>query len=78
MTKRKHDFGDFFYKLIKNENLKYLASINIQTLSQYFVEVPLAAIKALSLLGMSVSALHIWIWGFSPILPQRFAQTLSS
>ena len=29
-------------------------------------------------LGMSVSALHIWIWGFSPILPCRFAQALSS
>ena len=27
---------------------------------------------------MTVSALHIWIWGFSPILPCRFAQALSS
>ena len=27
---------------------------------------------------MSVSALYIWIWGFSPILPCRFAQALSS
>ena len=29
-------------------------------------------------LGMSVSALHIWIWGFSPIHSFRFSQALSS
>ena len=28
-------------------------------------------------LGISVSALYIWIWGFSSILPCRFAQALS-
>jgi hypothetical protein len=25
---------------------------------------------------MPVSALHIWIWGFTPILPYRFSQAL--
>jgi len=27
---------------------------------------------------VSVSTLHVWIWGVSPILPCRFAQALSS
>ena len=44
------------------------------------MEAPLAVITSLTLLGynMSVSALHIWIWGFSPILPCKFTQAPSS
>ena len=30
--------------------------------------------QVVGVLGMSVSALHIWIWGFSPILLCRFPQ----
>ena len=65
MTKWIHVFR-IFSKLMKNENLKCLASIRIQPPSQYFVEAPLAMNTASSLLGyVCISFAHLDLGIFS-------------
>ena len=65
MTKWIHVFR-IFSKLMKNENLKCLASIRIQPPSQYFVEAPLAVNTASSLLGyVCISFAHLDLGIFS-------------
>ena len=61
MTKKKQ----FFCKCVKNAKLKNHIYISIQTQTQNFVEVPLAVITALSLLGYDTTSLaHLYLGSF--------------
>ena len=81
LTKWKHVFRNFskcIDTFINNEIQKYCIYISINTTESILcnAEAPLAAIPDFSCLGYDCTSLHIWIWGFSPILPCRFSQTL--
>ena len=65
MTKQNQLFRNFS-KCIKNKRLKYHIYISIRPFFQYFVEAPLAAITASSLLGYDATSLaHLYLGSFS-------------
>ena len=64
MTKQNQVFRHFC-KCVVNKKQKYHIYVSIQPFTQYFVEAPLAAITALSLLGYDATSLaHLYLVSF--------------